>query len=372
MLHIDIPSQTEIERLNAARSTPSVSIYMRTTPLTQEAQKDRINLKNLLREAISQMEAGDIPKRAIWPIDEAVTALIEDDDFWVHQANSLAILATPEKIRTWRLPNRIEDQVAVSDRFHLKPMLRAVTFPHNAYVLAISVGHCRLVEVSADLPPHDVAVPGLPKNFNDALGKRSHTENRDGMASGEGTSESAMFNRYARAVDHALRPVLSGHERPLIVAASEPLGSIYRSVSTYANTADEVIAGSADHRPDHELAAEARTILDGIYAGQIADLKSLFGERENQGRATGDVASAARAATFGAVDTLIVDMDAHVPGTIADDGVVSFAETADASSYGVVDEITARAIASGARIVAARREDIPGGGDLAAILRYAI
>lgn len=372
MLYIDIPSQAEIERLNAARSTPSVSIYMRTTPLTQEAQQDRIKLKNHLREAVTQLEAADTPKRSIWPIEEAVKEIIEDDEFWNHQANSLAILATPERIRTWRLPNHIEDQVAVSDRFHLKPMLRAVTFPHNAYVLAISVGHCRLVEISADLPPHDVPVPGLPKNFNDALGKRSHTENRDGMASGEGTSESAMLNRYSRAVDQALRPILSGHERPLIIAAAEPLGSIYRAVSTYPHTAEAVIAGSADHRPDHELAAEARTILDGIYAEQLADMKSLFGERANQGRATGDIAGAARAATFGAVDTLIVDMDSHIPGTVGEDGSVSFDETASAASYGVVDEITSRAIASGARIVAARREDIPGGGDLAAILRYAI
>ena len=46
----------------------------------------------------------------------------------------------------------------------------------------------------------------------------------------------------------------------------------------------------------------------------IADLAALFAEREPQGRAVTDVAQAARAATFGAVDTLIVDMDAVVAG----------------------------------------------------------
>ncbi|MCB1312987.1 MAG: hypothetical protein KDK29_14425, partial [Sedimentitalea sp.] len=59
MLHVDIPGQAEIARLNAVRATPAVSIYMPTTPLTQEAQQDRIRLKNLLREAVSQMEAAD-------------------------------------------------------------------------------------------------------------------------------------------------------------------------------------------------------------------------------------------------------------------------------------------------------------------------
>ena len=73
--------------------------------------------------------------------------------------------------------------------------------------------------MTADLPPEEVKVEGLPRDFNQALGKRSHTENRKDMASGEHTSEAALFNRYARVVDQALKPFLKGHERPLIVAA---------------------------------------------------------------------------------------------------------------------------------------------------------
>lgn len=143
--------------------------------------------------------------------------------------------------------------VEVSDRAHLKPLLRAVTFPQHAWVLAISIGACRLVEVSADLPPHEVSVPGLPRDFGAALGKRSHLE-QGAMGRSDAMSESALLNRYARSVDAPLRPLLSGHERPLIVAASEPLGSIVRAVSSYPHTAEATIPGSADHTPDHELA----------------------------------------------------------------------------------------------------------------------
>ena len=261
----------------------------------------------------------------------------------------------------------------VSDRAHLKPLLRAVTFPHDAYVLAISMGSVRLIEISADLPPHEVAVPDLPGDMSDALGRRGHTEKTGERASGETTSESAMLTRYARVVDRALRPVLSGHERPLIVAASEPLASTMRSVSSYPHTAARVVTGSPDRTPDHELAAGAREILDAIYADRLASLADLYATRANQGRATGDVAQAARAATFGAIDTLIFDMDEVLPGTVADeDGAVTFADAPSAGSYGIVDEIAARALRSGATLLATRREDVPGGGSVAAILRYAI
>jgi Bacterial archaeo-eukaryotic release factor family 11 len=373
MLHIDLPTRAEIEKLASLRGGPAVSLYLRTTPLTQDTKADRIELKNLLKAAVAEMEAADTPKRSIWPIQESIEALVEDDDFWVEQANSLAIFATPESIRTFRLANKLTNVVEVSDRFHLKPLIRSVTFPHHAYVLAIGAGAVRLIEVSADLPPHEVKVPDLPRDASQALGRRSHLPRSGDMRSGESTSENASLTRYARAVDQALRPVLAGHERPLIVAAAEPMASIFRKVCSYPHVAERVIPGSADHTPDHEIAASAREVLDAIYAAEIRELCALYATREAQGRATADIAQAARAATFGAVDALIVDMDATVPGTVdEEDGRVTFADQADAVNYGVVDEIARRALQSGARVVAARRADIPGGGDLAAILRYAI
>ncbi|HEX5079364.1 MAG TPA: hypothetical protein VFV80_09460 [Geminicoccaceae bacterium] len=373
MLHIDLPTHAEIAQLISRRASPAVSFYLRTTPVTQDTDVDRLELKNLLKAAVAEMEAAGTPKRSIRPIQESVEALVEDDGFWVEQANSLAVFVTPESIRTFRLPNKLANIVEVSDRFHLKPLLRSVTFPQHAYVLAIGAGAVRLIEVSADLPPYEVKVPDLPRDASEVLGRRSPVPRSGNMQGSEATSEYAMLSRYARAVDRALRPVLAGHERPLIVAAAEPMASIFRSVASYPHIAAQVIPGSADSVPDHELAARARAVLDAIYAAEIGDLRALYRTREAQGRATTDIAQAARAATFGAVDTLIFDMDAVVPGTVDDeDGKVAFADQADAVNYGVVDEIARRALRSGARVLAARRADIPGGGDLAAILRYPI
>jgi hypothetical protein len=41
------------------------------------------------------------------------------------------------------------------------------------------------------------------------------------------------MRQYAREVDRALRPLLNDLEVPLILAATDPIDSIYRSVSTY-------------------------------------------------------------------------------------------------------------------------------------------
>jgi hypothetical protein len=167
--------------------------------------------------------------------------------------------------------------------------------------------------------------------------------------------------------------MLAGHERPLILAAAEPMAAVVRAVCSYPHLAEEGLGGSADHTPDHALAEAARGVLDGLHGAQVTDLAALFARRAGQGRATADIAMAARAATFGAVDTLIVDMDSDLPGTVGEeDGTVRFAAAADGATYSITDEIARRALRHGARVLSARRADIPGGGDLAAVLRYPI
>ena len=116
-------------------------------------------------------------------------------------------------------------------------------------------------------------------------------------------------------------------------------------------------------------------MLDGIYAGEIGALAALLAQCEPQGRAVTDIAQAARAATFGAVDTLIVDMDAVVPGTVDDeDGAINFGEggNAEAETYGVVHEIARRTLLAGGRVVSAGARMSRAAGILAAVLRYAI
>ena len=51
-------------------------------------------------------------------------------------------------------------------------------------------------------------------------------------------------------------------------------------------------------------------------------------------------------------------------------GRASRAPCRDVASYGVVDEIARRVWLSGGRVLAVRRDDVPGRSSVAAILRY--
>ena len=369
-LHTDLPTRAQIDRLLQSRQPASVSLYLATDPASN-GDGERIELKNLASEARRQLEVAGTDKADVASIGEAVAELDEDDAFWHHQARSLAIFVTPESLTSYRLPNHLANLVEVSDRFHVKPLLRAVTFPQIAYVLAVAQGSVRLVEVIHDVVPTEVVVPDLPRDVEGAVGKSSIR-----AKSSSGRDEGALGQRlrqYSRQIDKALRPLLSGADIPLILAATEPLDSVYRSVNTYPHLAPTTIAGNPEATSDSDLVAGARVVLDELHRSEIRAIHELYGRRGSEGRTAADVVDVARAATFGAVDTVLVDMDEVVPGVVDEEtGAVTFMNGDDAIGYGVVDEIARRVWLTGGRVLAVRRGDIPGEGSVAAILRYPI
>ncbi len=353
-LHIDIPTRAQVAALLAAREPGSVSIYLPTSPLPQDAEGARIELKNLGAEAVRQLD-GDAR------VQEHLDDLLADDAFWAYLANSLAVFVTPDSLRTFRLPNHLTSMVEVSDRFHLKPLLRSVTFPQAALVLALAQGSVRVIEVAGDVPASELSIADLPLEVDTTTTGRI-----------EG-AEKVRMRQYARAVDRALRPVLAGLGLPLILAATEPLASIYRSVNGYPDLLAEGITGNPEESSAAELAAAARPILDALYANELVAVRRRFERRVTQGRGATDLTDVARAATFGAVDTLMTDIDDVVPGFVdAESGVVTLDGDDDAANYGVVDEIARRVLESGGRVLALRRDDIPSEAGVAAILRYPV
>jgi Bacterial archaeo-eukaryotic release factor family 11 len=371
-LHTDIPPRSEVERLLTVRAPGCISIYLPTSVITQDAQADRIELKNLAASAIRQLDASGAAPTLIAGVRDGLGDLVDDDDFWAVQARSLAVFAAADWVRTYRLPNRLSSVVEVADRFYLTPLLRAVTFPQAAFVLALAAGSVRLVEVTPEGPPYTVDVPGMPTDAASSVGKSSITERSPIRRIQGSEGQKIRLSQFARKVEQAVRGVLSGLELPLILAASEPLDSIYRSLNSYPHLVERGIRGNPEGMPDERLAAAARPVLDEVYAAELSAVRDLFELRFQQGRASTDVATVARAANHGAIDTLFADIDVKLPGFIDDDtGAIEFAQD-DAASYGIVDEIARQVLLSGGRVLAVRAADVPHGGPVAAILRYTL
>ena len=367
-MHIDMPTRYDLERLAAARDPHSVSVYLSTSSVPADSEKNQTKARSLFGTAISRLREGG-GKDSVAAIETFLNELLEAPEFWFDMGRSLAIFATPSYVLEFRLPNDLEDHVSVTDRFAITPLLRALTFPNAALVLAISQNGARLVEVSADRPAEEITVPGMPADAASAVGLDSIGGRApSGRLQGD-EGRKVRLTQYARSVDHVLRPILNGQSLPLVIAATEPLRSIYRNLTGYAHLASEVIEGNPDELTPAQLADAARGVLDRIYAADLVALQTTFEERRTNSRASTDLSDLARAAAFGAVATLVVDMDAEVKGSVGDAGLLNLG--AD-SGQDAIEDIARRALGTGARVLAVRRSDMPENVQAAGILRYAI
>lgn len=364
-MHIDMPSRTDIERIAAARDDVSVTIYLPTNTIPTQSEENRIRAKGLFEKA-KELTREKTDLRTARIIDEHLDDLYDDSYFWRNLGRSLAVFVTPSGIKEYRLPNELTEEVSVTDRFTITPLMRAVTFPHAALVLAISQNGARLVEVTADGPAEEVAIADMPKSAEALAGVPAIGRAPHGRLQGD-EGRKVRLTQYARAVEQALRPTLKGSSLPLIVAAAEPILSIFRNVCTYDLLLDESIQGNAEETTDAQLAVAAREILDRLYEQELEELRELFRSRKNSERAVTDLSELVRAAAFGSINTLAVDMDTAVYGYVDDAGELTLDESADLD---VLEEIARRALLTGARVLSVRASDLPDGVPAAGILRF--
>lgn len=390
MLHIDIPTVPEFKELASVRRDACVSLYVPTTPRREAAHSNRTALKDAAKAALDQLRGNGYDKRRLSQLSQRLEHLLGADrdpeveekvrlrqrlrqriddveEFWTYQANGLGVLATPESLATFRLPNDVRQLAEVADRFHLQPLLRAMTMPHEAYVLALTENAVRLLHVAVNMEPAEVRVPRMPKSLAEGLRVYARAPSINLLLP---EYEKVLMQEYVRKVDDALRPIFQGSDSPLILAGDEPLASMFRARNSYPHLTAETITGNSHLRTDRQLADLAMPILDRVYSREIERTIARYDELKPR-RATTDVSYAAHCATYGAVDELVVDYDAVIPGLVDDyDGSVTYAVSDDAETYSVVDEIAKRALINGARVFGARKDVLPDRGPLVAILRF--
>lgn len=373
MLHNDIPTRAQVEQLASAEGGWRVSIYLESGELPQQGELARIALKDQTRAAVEHLESLGAPAREISAIRDHLEDLEADATFWTVQSRSLAVFVNAERAHTFRLPNHLAPSLSVGTRFHVTPLLRSISFPQAGYVLALSSNDVHLLAITPSEEPRRVESADIPKDFDHAVRSHFHQgQTTAGRMQGE-EGQKTRLRQFARIVDRGVRNAIGSSSLPLFLAAAEPLESMFREVSSLPQLATQKLVGNPDTHSDQALADMARTALDEVYAAEVAGFASQLAQRSDSGRGATDLSDIARAAAFGAIQTLVYDMDATVAGSVdSATGEVSFSADASSGDSNILDDLVRLALASDSRIVAVRAAEVPGGGPAAALLRYAV
>lgn len=388
---MDILKQDDLRQIVETSGEYCVSIYQPTHKTGREQQQDPIRLKNLISDAEEKLVKYGVRMPQIQKLLRPANDLLDDKKFWQHQSEGLAIFLSKEFTRIYRLPSRFDELVVISKNFHIKPVLPLlVNEDRQFYILAISLNQIRLF-LGTQYMVNELELPDdMPTSMEEAL-FMDHPEKNLGFHTGTGKtggsgSRPAIFHgqgkqaddneknilRYFQYVNKGLRPLLKDNI-PLVLAGAEYLLPIYHDSNPFAELLKEGVEGNPDELDEKELHRRAWNIVKSIFDKDLFESIAQFKQLDGKGSdlATNEIEEVVKAAKYGKVDTLFVPLNVQYWGRFEPESnqVISDGKPS-LDNEDLLNFAAAQTILNAGQVYTLELEDMPGSGNLAAILRY--
>ncbi|HEX5513293.1 MAG TPA: hypothetical protein VFY81_02780, partial [Gammaproteobacteria bacterium] len=120
-----------------APEPPCLSLYQPTHRSHPEKAQDPIRFRNLVK-SMEESLRQKYPKRDIESLLQPFYTLADDSVFWNTTQEGLAVLASPDIFRVYKLQRPVAELAVVADSFHIKPLLRIVQSADRYQILGLS------------------------------------------------------------------------------------------------------------------------------------------------------------------------------------------------------------------------------------------
>jgi release factor family 7 len=381
---MDILNPTDIKSLIAQQGKWCISLYIPTHRVGREQQQDPIRLRNLLAEAETKLLTNGLRRPQVEELMRPAEELLWRDNFWRHLSDGLAIFLSNDLSVIYRLPVEFEELLVIANSFHIKPLLPLLGRVGKFYILGLSLNNIRLFQGTPDTMS-EIAL-NFPTGMDEALWmdeperylnlhSSSVSTRQAGIFHGHGIDEDEKKNilRFFYTVNERLNALIEDKTVSMILAGVDYLLPIYREASTYPNVLKDGVTGNPDRENLNELHQRAWNIVKPLFEESqkkaFEKYRQLSGQQSAQ--TTNDLSTAVKAAKFGQVETLFVPLGVQLWGRYDEaNNKVILDSRPDPENEDLLDFAAAETILNSGQVFAVAREQIPGGSNLAAILRY--
>ncbi len=379
---MDPISRSDLRQLIDVEQEPCVSIYFPTHRAGVDTLQDPIRLKNLIREAERLLEERGDQAPIIREVLEPLRELVDQYEFWQHQADGLALFSSRDILRRYRVSFPVPELAIVARRFHLKPLLPAAEANQRFYLLAASqeavkvfeANHQSIAEMEIpDMPDSPIVSPATRGAERQ---QQSHTAGRrraaifHGHGAGEDDRKQILLS-YFRRVDEAVRRKLRDEHVPVVLAAVDYLCPIYRQANSNPNLLTDEIHGNPGTVPSEELYRLAWGIASAHFQEDQTKAADEYHQLWHTQRASKDLPEIVAAARQGRVKVLFVAVGVQEWGHV-DPGSAEIVqvEQCSAQDQDLLNVAAMETFVAGGTVYAVPPDEVPGRGSVAAIFRY--
>ncbi len=361
---------------------PCVSIFLPTARGGNETWQGPIRLKNLLRQAEQKLGARWRKAGNGKGFLEPALALCENSGFWLHQGDGLALFRSPERFSYYRLPLKFDELVVVTERYHLKPLLRMFTEDGRYYVLSLSKNGVKFLECTRHGAREIALGPEVPaslRELREMAGVERHPVvhapsaklQGHGHGTRAGDDDKQELKEYFRLVDRAVREIVKEDKSPMVLSGVEYEQALYREITALASLVPRGVAGSPEGRSLSQLRDAAWAIVEPHFRQGRADAALRYEEAVGTARASNVLEQLVPAACTGRIDELFVAVGKQRWGRYdPKTHRVKIRDQAHAGDQDLLDLAAIQTVLHKGAVYAVAPNEVPGGRSLAATLRY--
>jgi hypothetical protein len=370
-----------------------VSIFMPARTKGDETLQNRVRFKNLLDRAEEQLVEGGVRHPDAETLLSPARALVEDEIFWQHQSDGLAVFIADGFARKYQLPLEFEELVVVSDRFHIKPLLSVLSNNGRFYVLALSQHETRLLqgtrhrigEIDLDdreeVPETTVEIlkwedpekrlqhhTGTESTLHHGLEAVFHGH---GVASQDDPKEKIL--RFFQRLDSGISGLLAADDAPLVPVADDFVLARYLEANSYPHVTEEGIGVEPEQLSLEDLHNRAWSVVQPLFEQAQEQARDIYKHLQGteSARVSDDVAEVVQAAAFGRVEGLFVARDEQRWGTFdRESGEAEIHEEQESGDRDLLAVAAAQTMLHEGWLFVVAREAVPDEGPLAAVLRW--
>ncbi|MDQ6644476.1 MAG: hypothetical protein M3Y76_08505 [Chloroflexota bacterium] len=386
-------SRESLQTLMETQHGPCISLFMPTDKTGVERQQDQLRIRRLLREAESLVrDKEQLHSAQVEDLLEPLRALVDNERFWLHASDGLAIFRSPKAFRSFRLPSSFKEQLVVGDHFYLKPLLPLFTHDGRFYILALSQNAVRLLECTRYSASELTLPEQVPTSLAEVLKYeerenelQSHSSASFGTV-GKGGRHPAIFHgqgvgtdeakhdilRYFQHIDRGLHELLRDKTVPLVLAGVEYLFPIYQEANSYPHLLEQGIAGNPDKLKAETLRGKGWAIVEPFVLQSQQEAAVQYRDFASTERTSRNSSEIVPAAYYGRVASLFIARDQEQWGTFdpATD-TLQIHEQAEPGDEDLLDLAATQTLLHGGLVYAVEQTSMPDEAPLAVVFRYA-
>ncbi|MFT2009715.1 hypothetical protein ACMA1I_13630 [Pontibacter sp. 13R65] len=392
-------NKQDIEKLiNVQGNTQNalcLSFYLPTHRAGQETLNgvDSLVFKNQIRKAKELLGKHDVSESEITQYLKPAEELLNDNNFWRHQGEGLAVFITKGFSAHYTLPISMPDEVYVLDQFHFTPILPILSQNGRFFILSLyrektafyeaTIDKIRQIDVSAFMPKSmsttdslKFDVRGNDQDFNHATTTTNGSNIVHGPGSTKGDEEHERVREFMQDIDNNLWQILHNAHEPLILAGVDHYCGIYRNISKYKNIVPQNIHmnENADIESINTIHDKALAIMKPMMQQSHSESLDRYLTVAGTGVTSEDIATVAAEAIHGRIDTLFIAPSDPVWGTYNEKSATAEVHAEyQRGDYDLINLAAVKTLSQGGKVFVSNyngMSELSDGSSVKALFRY--